>query len=511
MWNATTIDRDTGWQQLTVTPRRTGHGLGHRLLVAFGRFLRWLVTGLAWFVALNALLVATVVPAAGAWLSGHEVWALVLLALTLGAHGAWFAFASESFDRHVLSRVRMWWRRRRYARKWAHIMVAAGLTAKNRARRELAPRVVWVRQGRYADVLRVRLPDGITAARFCERLPEITEALRAREARLLAPPRRRLPRWLAARVSAEFRFTDRRPGTVFLRLAFGDPLTRTILADTVSSADEIDLGALRIGRRDDGRDWLVSLRGTHLLLAGATGSGKGSVLWSLLAALGPAIRDGVVQVVGLDPKGGMELGYGRELFRELVTMHGVDAEEEAVQFLEGLADEADRRAHLLAGHTRLLTPTTSLPFLLVVIDELASITALLSDSKRQRRADAALGRLLTKGRAPGVCVIGALQDPRKDVVRWRDLFPTRIGLRMVDEGQVDMVLGDGARGRGARCDELSESAPGVGYVIEDGSRTVTRVRAAFLTDDDIRHIATTYRPAPAVAGELHPTPGGEHP
>ncbi len=509
MWNATTIDRDTGWQQLTVDRKHSRHGLGRTVAVAVGRFVRWLVTGLAVFVALNALLVATVVPAAGAWVSGHEVWALVLLLATLAAHGTWFAFASESFDRRVLSRVRMWWRRRRYTRRWAHIMVAAGLTARNRARRELAPRVAWVRQGRYADVLRVRLPDGITAARFTEKLPEITEALRAREARLLAPPRRRLPRWLTSRVSAEFRFSDRRPGTVFLRLAFGDPLARTILA-TPSTTDEVDLGALRIGRRDDGRDWLVSLRGTHVLLAGATGSGKGSVLWSLLAALGPAIRDGVVQVVGLDPKGGMELGYGQELFRELVTMHGTDAEEEAVQFLEGLADEADRRAHLLAGHTRLLTPTTSLPFLLVVIDELASITALLSDSKRQRRADAALGRLLTKGRAPGVCVIGALQDPRKDVVRWRDLFPTRIGLRLVDEGQVDMVLGDGARGRGARCDEIPESAPGVGYVIEDGSRATTRVRAAFLTDDDIRHIATTYRPAPAVAGELH-TPGGEHP
>jgi S-DNA-T family DNA segregation ATPase FtsK/SpoIIIE len=61
-----------------------------------------------------------------------------------------------------------------------------------------------------------------------------------------------------------------------------------------------------------------------------------------------------------------------------------------------------------------------------------------------------------------------------------------------------MVLGDGARKRGARCDEISETAPGVGYVVEDGSQTVTRVRAAYLTDNDIRTLAATYRPGPVL-------------
>jgi S-DNA-T family DNA segregation ATPase FtsK/SpoIIIE len=202
--------------------------------------------------------------------------------------------------------------------------------------------------------------------------------------------------------------------------------------------------------------------------------------------------------VGIDPKGGMELGFGRELFRKLVTMDGRDAEEEVVAFLEELADEADRRASALAGYARTLTPSTAMPFVLVVIDELASVTAFIADSKRRQRAEAALGRLLTKGRAPGMCVIGALQDPRKEVVKWRDLFPTRIALRLVEGTQVDMVLGDGARKRGARCDEISETAPGVGYVVEDGSQTVTRVRAAYLTDNDIRTLATTYRPGPVL-------------
>jgi len=201
----------------------------------------------------------------------------------------------------------------------------------------------------------------------------------------------------------------------------------------------------------------------------------------------------------------MDLGFGRELFRKLITMSGPEAEQDAVLFLEELAAEADRRAHMLAGRHRLLQPSPELPFLLVVIDELASVSAFISDSRLQKRADAALGRLLTKGRAPGMCVVGALQDPRKEVVRWRDLFPTRIALRLVEEGQVDLLLGPGARKRGARCDELSEASPGVGYVVEDGSKTVTRVRAAYLTDDDIRRVAQTYRPGPV----LHSIEGGE--
>jgi len=52
----------------------------------------------------------------------------------------------------------------------------------------------------------------------------------------------------------------------------------------------------------------------HLLVAGATGSGKGGVVWSLLAGIGPAIRDGLVQVWVIDPKGGMEFASGHALF-----------------------------------------------------------------------------------------------------------------------------------------------------------------------------------------------------
>jgi DNA segregation ATPase FtsK/SpoIIIE, S-DNA-T family len=91
-----------------------------------------------------------------------------------------------------------------------------------------------------------------------------------------------------------------------------------------------------------------------------------------------------------------------------------------------------------------------------------------------------------------VCVIGALQDPRKDVISLRNLFSTRIALRLDESDQVDMVLGDGARDRGALADEISpqpEIGAGVGYVRLEATPDPVRVRAAYVTDTDIRAMA----------------------
>jgi S-DNA-T family DNA segregation ATPase FtsK/SpoIIIE len=85
-----------------------------------------------------------------------------------------------------------------------------------------------------------------------------------------------------------------------------------------------------------------------------------------------------------------------------------------------------------------------------------------------------------------------LQDPRKDVISLRNLFPTRIALRLDESDQVNMVLGEGARDRGALADEISpipQTGAGVGYVRLEGSPHVVRVRAAFVTDEDIRSMA----------------------
>jgi S-DNA-T family DNA segregation ATPase FtsK/SpoIIIE len=97
--------------------------------------------------------------------------------------------------------------------------------------------------------------------------------------------------------------------------------------------------------------------------------------------------------------------------------------------------------------------------------------------------------------------VAALQDPRKDVLPFRDLFPTRIALGLTEESQVDMVLGDGARNRGALADQMPRWAKGVGYVILDGTPDPMRVRFSYLSDDHIRAMAEEH-PAPAHAADI---------
>ena len=74
-----------------------------------------------------------------------------------------------------------------------------------------------------------------------------------------------------------------------------------------------DLKALPVGRREDGLPWLVRLHGTHVLIAGATGAGKASLLWGLVRAMFPLMQAGLVRVLAADPKL-MELAYGRVIF-----------------------------------------------------------------------------------------------------------------------------------------------------------------------------------------------------
>jgi S-DNA-T family DNA segregation ATPase FtsK/SpoIIIE len=105
---------------------------------------------------------------------------------------------------------------------------------------------------------------------------------------------------------------------------------------------------------------------------------------------------------------------------------------------------------------------------------------------------AALATLTTQGRAVGYCVVAALQDPRKDVLTIRNLFPDRIAMRLDEPEQVDMVLGDGARDRGATCELISADpavGAGVAFVRLEADPDPVRVRAGWVTDDDIRAMA----------------------
>ena len=250
--------------------------------------------------------------------------------------------------------------------------------------------------------------------------------------------------------------------------------------------DRPDLKALPVGRREDGLPWLVRLHGTHLLIAGATGAGKASLLWGLVRAMLPLMRAGLVRVLAADPKL-MELAYGRVIFD---TYGQYTASPVAIaDMLDQAVADMQARAAAFAGHQRDHTPTREHPFTVVLVDEVAFLTAYQPDRKLKERIMLALATLTTQGRALGYAVVAALQDPRKDVLTIRNLFPDRIAMRLDEPEQVDMVLGDGARDRGAACELISTdpaTGAGVAFIRIEADPDPVRVRAGWVTDTDIR-------------------------
>jgi len=224
------------------------------------------------------------------------------------------------------------------------------------------------------------------------------------------------------------------------------------------------------------------------------------VQWSVVRALLPGIRAGVVRIVALDPKR-MELSFGRSLFGAYAT-----GAERMVELLEQVAVEMQQRADRYAGKVRTFKPTVDEPFTLVMVDEVAFLTAYQPDKKLRERALAALATICTQGRSVGYCVFAALQDPRKEVLTIRGLFPTCIALRLEEDTQVDMVLGDGALDRGARCHEIDERLPGIGFVRLEGSKQVSRVRAAYVSDEDIDAMASASQVVDADALHMSAVP-----
>lgn len=268
-----------------------------------------------------------------------------------------------------------------------------------------------------------------------------------------------------------------------LHLEFVDALEQPFTSPLGGSWDG---GSVAMGIADGGYEWRLRV-GPHTLVAGSSGSGKASLVWGLLMGLVRPIHDGTVQVWGIDRKGGMELAMGRAL----LTRFADDATL-AVALLEDAVLRMQARARELAGLTRQHVTSVDSPLVIILIDELAALTAYETDRDLLRRANAAVATLASQGRAVGFVVFACLQDPRKETLPARGLFTQTIGLRLRDRTETGMVLGDGAVEGGARCHEISPATPGVAYVVPDDGTPPVRVRAAHVPDEQIRDAALSY-------------------
>jgi S-DNA-T family DNA segregation ATPase FtsK/SpoIIIE len=368
-----------------------------------------------------------------------------------------------------------------YRRRWVTAMDTARLTVTTAgSSTRYVPPLVRVRSTGFVDRVRVRMLPGQTVEDYAGVADRLGQTFGAVACRVHTVPKRvhELDLWLLNR----------------------DPLTRLVEPVTASTSDLVPGPRVAVG--EDGFDWRLRIVGTHVLVVGATGSGKGSVIWSLLLGLQPAIVERMVKVWVIDPKGGMELALGAPLFDRFCHGDSTTTTSGPAGYETGFADLLDdavmimrRRQDRLRGVTRLHQPSPDEPLMVVVIDELAALTGWVADRAVKKRIETSLGLLLSQGRAVGVVVVGAVQDPRKDVIPMRDLFPTRIALRLNEAEQVGLVLGPGARNRGAHADLIPDTLAGVGYVAVDGIAEPRRVRFAHVTDAQIVASCAELRPA----------------
>jgi S-DNA-T family DNA segregation ATPase FtsK/SpoIIIE len=452
-------------------------------------FALWLVVKALWWALRQAFthwrMSLTVVGVLAWW----HWWGWASLGITVGAVtvalAGWRLVSVESFDAWAGRWLRAWWLRWTvYSPKLPGWLEACGLGVKHdtapvvlaltplgravdRARRPARnqlPRILGVRSGASWDEVHLRLIPGQTP----EDIQETTRAL------------------ATARGVARCQIRELAPNVVSIdfqrRNLLAHPVTcptLTALADVPGVA--IDLQRVWAGRTEYGQDWHIPLAGGHTLTAGATGAGKNSVMWCPLVAIAPAIRDGLVRISGIDPKG-MELAYGRGIFtRYAVT--GTDA----LSVLDELIATMTARKTAFAGRLRTVPISREHPLELLEFDEIGALTK-YTDRKTREAITERVAVLTTQGRALGVTVRGYVQEPTKDTIPVRELFPRRICLRVTAKSHVSMVLGDQAYERGAWANRITETDAGTAYVFGEGIREPLRVRAGWVPDETIKEL-----------------------
>ena len=438
----------------------------HRTTGREWRAVGWLLRHPSWWLVPAVLVVAAV--HLGPWPIVAFVGGLTVDLIV------WARVHPPSFDRWIAPWLRAWGRRwtTYRGRHWTAVLADCELVRENRRTGELVvPRLLRVRSAtRSIDTLYVRMARGQDLQVWTEKADALAAALFAHRV-AIAKVR---PAVLAVIVERDMPFAHVVPAPEIP----GDPR-------------DVDLSALDVGDDEHGRPFLLGVEGRHVFVAGATGAGKGSLLWAPLRAMGPAVRDGLVRVSMLDLKGGAETARGRALFTRYATTM-----DDALDLLADVRDAMKaRQEHMRTMKVRRLAVSTEWPLELVMIDEMAMLTA-YGDRGDVREALRLLAEILTQGRACLISVIGYVQEPSKDIVDVRELFPTRICLGVTAASHVDMVLGEGARERGALADEIpgGPEHAGIGFVIDEHSRLPVRFRAAYVDDDEIDELVRRCSP-----------------
>ncbi|HEY8136094.1 MAG TPA: DNA translocase FtsK 4TM domain-containing protein [Candidatus Limnocylindrales bacterium] len=261
------------------------------------------------------------------------------------------------------------------------------------------------------------------------------------------------------------------------------------LLEDAGMSDATSKLTFALGRDVSGKAYAVDLgRMPHLLIAGATGSGKSVCVNALIGSLLMRATPDEVRLILVDLKR-VELAAYRDL-PHLETPVIVESHE-ARAVLTNLVHEMERRYELLAeAMERNLTAFNSsprrigkpMPYMVVVIDELADLIL-----REGRKVEDPIVKIAQKARAVGIHLVLATQRPSVNVVTGliKANVPSRIAFAMASNVDSRTVLdANGAEDLIGRGDMLYQPA--------DLPRPV-RLQGVFVSDPEVRAVADFWR------------------
>ncbi|MDR2452271.1 MAG: DNA translocase FtsK 4TM domain-containing protein [Candidatus Accumulibacter sp.] len=298
------------------------------------------------------------------------------------------------------------------------------------------------------------------------------------------------------------------PGKSCMALELPNPKRQTVrLSEIISShaynATSSPL-AMTLGKDIGGQPVVVDLgRMPHLLVAGTTGSGKSVGINAMILSLLYKSEPDKVRLILVDPKM-LELSIYEGIPHLLSPV--VTDMKQAANALNWCVGEMDRRYKLMSAvgvrnianfnhrvrdaekagsplpNPLSLTPETPeplvpMPYIVIVIDELADLMMIAG-----KKVEQLIARLAQKARAAGVHLILATQRPSVDVITGliKANIPTRISFQVstkidsrtiLDQMGAEALLGQG---------DMLYLAPGTGYP--------TRVHGAFVADEEVHRV-----------------------
>ena len=238
---------------------------------------------------------------------------------------------------------------------------------------------------------------------------------------------------------------------------------------------------IALGRDVRGRAVVADLaKMPHVLIAGATGSGKSVCINTIIASLLMYQSPLQLRLVLVDPKRVELTGYAS--VPHLAMSHVVTEADEVVRVLGIVVAEMDRRYRLLeksgarniASYNKQVGADNPLPYWVVVLDELADMMMAAPVEVEQQ-----LVRLAQLARAIGIHLVVATQRPSVDVVTGliKANFPTRIAFATTSQTDARVIMDQTG----------AEKLLGRGDMLYMSSDTIKprRVQGAYVSDEEI--------------------------